>query len=134
MIDQFFAHPILNSPYQYPQRHWELDSQGQPTQAIIEKRRVAEFITPIPKPRKRKGADQQQLIFNEGKGLSTQEQLYDPTSIINLLRQEVSKWRSIPNPNLWQVTPGQPGYCNIGGNMNSAASGHFFARSKRLKQ
>jgi hypothetical protein len=28
----FFDHPILNSPYGYPERHWELDDQGQPTQ------------------------------------------------------------------------------------------------------
>jgi type III restriction enzyme len=24
-----FEKPILNSPYAYPQRHWELDEQGQ---------------------------------------------------------------------------------------------------------
>jgi hypothetical protein len=28
----FFDHPILNSPYEYPSRHWELDTEGQPTQ------------------------------------------------------------------------------------------------------
>lgn len=56
MENSFFAHPILNSPYAYPGRHWELDSQGQPTQQIIERRRRAEFITPVPKPRKRKNA------------------------------------------------------------------------------
>ncbi len=49
--DQFFKHPILNSPYALPARHWELDEHGQPTQAIIETRRPAEFISPIPKPR-----------------------------------------------------------------------------------
>ncbi len=32
----FFDHPILNSPYERPQRHWELDTDGQPTQKIIE--------------------------------------------------------------------------------------------------
>jgi type III restriction enzyme len=72
MTNPFFDHPVLNSPYAYPVRHWELDGQGQPTQQIIESRRRAEFITPIPKPRKRKGAAaQQQLDFDEGKGLST---------------------------------------------------------------
>jgi len=106
MTNAFFEHPILNSPYDHPELHWELDSQGQPTQKIIGIRRPAEFITPIPKPRKRKDAgEQQQIIFDEGKGLSTKDQQYDPTSIINLLRQEVSKWRSLPNPNDWQVTP-----------------------------
>lgn len=56
MSNPFFDRPILNSPYAYPQRYWELDSQGQPTHQIIENRRRAEFITPIPKPKKRKGA------------------------------------------------------------------------------
>lgn len=106
MTNAFFERPILNSPYDYPELHWELDSQGQPTQKIIGIRRPAEFITPIPKPRKRKDTgEQQQIIFDEGKGLSTKDQQYDPTSIINLLRQEVSKWRNLPNPNDWQVTP-----------------------------
>jgi type III restriction enzyme len=107
MDNQFFQKPILNSPYEYPMRHWELDEQGQPTHRIIEKRRSAEFITPIPKPRKLKSlADQQQeLVFDEGKGLSTEEQQYDPTSNINALRRHVDLWRSRPNPNDWQVTP-----------------------------
>ncbi|MBZ0155647.1 MAG: DEAD/DEAH box helicase family protein [Alphaproteobacteria bacterium] len=106
MDNRFFEQPVLNSPYEYPARHWELDAQGQPTQQIIVKRRSAEFITPIPKPRKRKGVDdQQQMVFDEGKGLSTQKQQYDPTSIINALRLHVDRWRSIPNPGNWQVTP-----------------------------
>ena len=88
MSNPFFDHPILNSPYEMPQRHWELDAQGQPTQQIMERRRRAEFITPIPKPKKRRAsADQQaQIVFDEGKGLSTAKQQYDPTSIINELR------------------------------------------------
>ncbi len=54
MDDRFFEKPILNSPYAYPARHWELDSQGQSTQRIIESRRRVELNTPIPKPKKRK--------------------------------------------------------------------------------
>ena len=54
MPNPFFDHPILNSPYECPGRHWELDASGQPTQRIIERRRRAQFITPIPKPKKRK--------------------------------------------------------------------------------
>ena len=78
MTDQFFERPILNSPYAYPSRHWELDEAGQPTQRIIESRRLAEFITPIPKPKKRKaGGEQSSLLFDEGKGLSTAAQQYD---------------------------------------------------------
>jgi len=105
MDNRFFEQPILNSPYEYPIRHWELDDQGQPTQRIIDSRRRAEFITPIPKPRKRRKTAEQQLILDEGKGLSTVEQQYDPTSVINELRRQVEKWRSIQNPKDWQVTP-----------------------------
>jgi type III restriction enzyme len=107
MDNQFFEKPILNSPYTYPIRHWELDAHGQPTQRITENRRRAEFITPIPKPRKRTGAaEQQQIVFDEGKGLSTEKQQYDPTSaVINELRHYVDQWRSLSNPNDWKVTP-----------------------------
>ena len=78
MTASFFEKPILNSPYAFPGRHWELDCDGQPTNKIIDWRRRAEFITPIPKPKKRKGAaEQASLVFDEGKGLSTQEQRYE---------------------------------------------------------
>lgn len=106
MSNPFFEHPILNSPYVCPERHWELDEDGQPTQKTLEHRRRAEFVTPIPKPRKRKGvAAQQQIVFDEGKGLSTEAQQYDTTSIINELRQQVDQWRNLPSPTTWQVTP-----------------------------
>ena len=108
MNNQFFEHPILNSPYDYPVRHWELDTQGQPTQQIAERRRRAEFITPIPKPKKRKGKPEQAslLLDDDGDGLSTQAQEYEKTaSMINAVRQEVDKWRGIQNPNDWRVTP-----------------------------
>jgi type III restriction enzyme len=106
MSNPFFDHPILNSPYEPPRRHWELDPFGQPTQQIVENRRRAEFITPIPKPKKRKGrASQEILVFDEGEGLSTKEQQYDPTSIINEVRGHVATWRSLPQPSQWQVSP-----------------------------
>ena len=89
-----------------PGQALELDEDGQPTQRVIETRRRAEFITPIPKPKKgNKAAVQEQIVFDEGKGLSAKEQQYDPTSVINEVRQTVDVWRSLPNPNQWQVTP-----------------------------
>ena len=36
MSNPFFDHPILNSPYEYPGRHWKLDKEGQPTQRVEE--------------------------------------------------------------------------------------------------
>ncbi len=106
MSNPFFDHPILNSPYACPQRHWELDPDGQPTQRVIETRRRAEFITPIAKPKKRKRlAVQDERVFDEGKQFSTTAQQYDSISIINQVRQAVDAWRALPNSNQWQVTP-----------------------------
>jgi type III restriction enzyme len=107
MSNPFFDQPILNSPYACPQQHWELDDDGQPTQRKIDERRRAKFITPIPKPKKRKksAADQNEMVFDEGKGISTTKQQYDPTSIINEVRGYVETWRKLPGPNQWQVTP-----------------------------
>ena len=106
-MTEFFAQPVLNSPYERPRRHWELDATGQPTQQIVENRRPAEFITPIPQPKKRKGAAQQAaLVFDEkAQTLETAGQQYDLTAIINGVRQQVDRWRDLPNPSQWQVTP-----------------------------
>lgn len=93
MADSFFTKPILNSPYAYPNRHWELDSDGQPTENVVEQRRRAEYITPIPKPKKRRtGTSQAEIVFADSVGLSTADQQYDPTPIINLLRGKVDQW------------------------------------------
>ena len=84
MKEEFFQQPVLNSPYDYPARHWELDESGQPTQRIIETRRHVEFITPIPKLKKRtQGNEQAEIVFDESKGLSSEQQQYDPMSVIN---------------------------------------------------
>lgn len=74
----FFEQPILNSPYAYPERHWELDEEtGQPTQRIIPSRRKADFVTPIPKPRQHAEAHKQaQLGLDDDAGLSTDDQRY----------------------------------------------------------
>lgn len=105
MDNQFFERPILNSPYEYPRQHWELDDQGQPTQRILQTRRPVSFITPIPKPRQQK-PEQRELLLGEDAGrLSTEKQQYDPTPVIDELRRSVGQWRSWPNPSEWLVTP-----------------------------
>jgi type III restriction enzyme len=105
VANEFFEHPILNSPYEYPLRHWELDEQGQPTQQIIDRRRPVRFITPIPKPKKRKSSDQKEMAFKDRQGLSTTQQQYDLTSIIDELRRHVDEWRKLPTSRDWLVTP-----------------------------
>lgn len=109
--NRFFSHPILNSPYEYPRRHWELDPAGQPTQQVVESRRIASFLTPIPKPKKRRGkktkstATQTEIVYQDEAGVSSEKQQYDPNPIINELRRHVDVWRQELNPANWKVTP-----------------------------
>lgn len=103
--DPFFEQPILNSPYEFPRRHWELDEHGQPTRNIIESRRVASFVTPIPQSRRQRGAKAQQtMVLGDAEGLSTKSQQYELTTKINELRHELAKWRQLPQAE-WKVTP-----------------------------
>ena len=109
-VSDFFEKPILNSPYEYPSQHWELDVEGQPTNNILEARRKSAFVTPVPKPRKRRrGRDKKQaeLVFKEEEtaAITTAAQQYDTNTIINEIRQYVDQWRALPNPQQWQVTP-----------------------------
>ncbi len=104
MSNRFFEQPILNSPYEYPREHWELDAEGQPTGKVIETRRPAEFITPIPKPKKRRKQEQEEIQFESGEGLAHDAQRYDLTGNIMALRREVTRWRE-SDPAHWRVTP-----------------------------
>ena len=55
MSAAFYDQPVLNSPYEYPARHWKLQD-GVPTGDTVETRRVAEYVTAVvPKPRRRRG-------------------------------------------------------------------------------
>jgi type III restriction enzyme len=104
--NSFFEQPILNSPYAFPARHWELDRDGQPTNRIVEARRGSDLITPVPKPKKRKrDAKQSELVLGSEDDLSSAKQEYNPTPIINEMRTYVDQWRRLPNPDQWLVTP-----------------------------
>ena len=103
MSDRFFDRPILNSPYEYPSRHWELDDSGQPTSRILDRRRRVSFITPIPRPKKR---GQREMVFDEAAlALEAEGQQYELMEIINELRRRVDAWRWIPDSGRWRVTP-----------------------------
>ena len=110
VTDRFFEQPILNSPYEYPSRHWELDASGQPTQRIVERRRAASFVTPIPKAKRRgkrsdDGAEAQPIAFADPQGRSAGDQAYEATSaFLNDLRSHVDAWRQLPE-GAWGVTP-----------------------------
>lgn len=102
-VSKFFDDPILNSPYAYPDLHWEF-VDGQPTEKIVKNRRCAEFITPIPKSKKHKASKQQELNLGNDDSLSTDKHNYDEMPIINELRTHVDEWRKWPNLSEWHVT------------------------------
>ena len=102
-MDEFFLKPILNSPYEYPGRHWELDETGQPTNRRLDQRRSVSLITPIPAARKQR-AQRQPRVRQGSREARDDGQQYDPTPVINDLRRIVDAWRELP-ANQWQVTP-----------------------------
>ncbi len=103
MQNRFFEAPILNSPYEYPAKHWALDNKGLPTQQVNDSRRLAKFVSPIPNPQKRKG-DVKTKDALDNAALSDEQQRYAHAEIINTLRFEVDKWRVLPEQ-AWRVTP-----------------------------
>ena len=105
MNPTFHEQPILNSPYEYPSRHWELDASGQPTNEVRPERRRVAFISAIPTVKKRRGG-QREIVFHEAaQALETATQQYDLTALISGVRQRVDRWRELPDPNSWGVTP-----------------------------
>jgi type III restriction enzyme len=72
----------------------------------LETRRRSDLITPVPKPKKRRRTrGQTQILFEDEAGLTSEEQEYNPTPIINEIRTYVETWRNLPNPDQWLVTP-----------------------------
>ena len=103
--EQFFDRPILNSPYEYPARHWELDQSGQPTNRILDHRRRVSFITPIPKPKKVKGGQQKLDLDEAASQVATEDQQYELAQTINSVRNAVDRWRALTDLGEWRVTP-----------------------------
>lgn len=102
--DEFFESPILNSPYEEPGRYWELDEGGRPTGRILDGRRQAAYITPIARAKRDAGTASAQGELDLGIKAGNDDQRYDQYALINEVRYEVSKWRSLPEAN-WGVTP-----------------------------
>ncbi|MBV1699937.1 MAG: DEAD/DEAH box helicase family protein [Hyphomicrobiales bacterium] len=90
----FVDSPIINSPFDKPKSHYELDSEGQPTGKKLADRRKSVYLVPIPAARRR-AAQQGQLAL---------EDEVTTNVLVNKIRQEVDKWRDLP-PGKWGVTP-----------------------------
>ena len=104
-MPNFYEQPILNSPYEHPAQHWELDENRRPTQKVLEGRRPADFITPIPPPR-RQSREQRAIEFDaKAAALSDDSQRYELSVIIDNLRRQLEEWRKLQDPRQWRVTP-----------------------------
>lgn len=99
--EAFFQSPILNSPYEEPSKHWEM-LDGVATGEVIQERRRADFMTPIPRAKIFDQGKQPELEgITEGFVKDGQEYTKD---IINDIRSYVKEWRKLPKE-MWGVTP-----------------------------
>lgn len=57
-VNAFYTKQILNSTYEEQTSHWEMDGEHQPTRNILNTRRPTDFITPVPRPKKKRGPKQ----------------------------------------------------------------------------
>ena len=58
--------PIINSPFEEPNRHHEFDGDGNPTGEVKPGRRISNYFIPIAKPRKK--TKQAQLFISPERG------------------------------------------------------------------
>jgi type III restriction enzyme len=133
----FYENPILNSPYAEPSRYHPLDEEGQPLDGPPRQgRRKSELITPVPKPRKRKrkkaNKDQGKLDLHSADGVSTEEQEYNPTPIINEIRTHVGAWRNA-SPATWGVTPATARLLNHWRSYNYQGARPFFCQVEAME-
>jgi type III restriction enzyme len=101
----FFEKPILNSPYRLPKRHWELDAEGRPTEKVLESRRPSALWTALPGASAKSDRSQTRMVF-DGEGLSTEATEFNPSPIVNDLRQELDVWRGLGRADLG-IWPGK---------------------------
>ena len=81
------SNPILNSPYDPPEAHFEIGEHG-PTGKVLTGRRPSESFIPVPASKKGKVAEQQSLDFD----LTGERR--EQNTLINDIRREVELWRA----------------------------------------
>ncbi len=90
----FNDNPIINSPFERPKQHFELDGDGQPTGKKLPDRRESIYVVPVPAARRR-GPQQRELAL---------EDKVTTNVLVNEIRKHVDQWRDLP-PGQWGVTP-----------------------------
>jgi len=94
------SNPVLNGPYEEPNRHFELKEHG-PTGVILEHRRPSEFFIPVPKQRKGrvKAAEQQTLAFE-----TLTDERVERNDKIDQLRDALRDWRRQNYPGVTAIS------------------------------
>ena len=100
--------------------------KGIPTQVKFEARRESQLITPIPKPRKRNGKDEQRELEFGAQGLSDSDQQYEVRQQINAIRALVKEWRQAPESQ-WKVSA-------IWLTEVAAESGNYYAGGRKINE
>jgi type III restriction enzyme len=95
----FGENPIINSPFDEPCWHFELDAEGQPTGQKLPGRRDSRQVVPVPAARRRGPLQRELDLFDEAAGSRI-----TPNPLINEIRKHVTQWRTLP-PSQWGVTP-----------------------------
>lgn len=86
--------PIINSPFEEPKQHYELDKRGNPTGEIIPVRRKSIYLQPVAQPRK--SSNDQLMLW--------QMQNVTENVLINQIRERVKAWRNSNYPFVTRVT------------------------------
>lgn len=105
-------------------------------QPPVQGRRRSELLTPVPKPRKQQkkaGKDQKSFVLEDAEGLSTVEQEYNPTPIINEIRFHLESWRALHNPADWGVTPSTASLLNHWRHHNFQGVRPFFCQVEAVE-
>jgi len=85
MPQDTIKNPVINSPFEEPQRHFHFSDEGI-TSTIVPERRISSYFIPIAKPKKK--PQQEEMVFDEWTSDRLKENEY-----INQVRGKVGLWR-----------------------------------------
>ena len=88
--------PIINSPFEEPERHFRFTEDGI-TNEISDARRVSSYFIPVPKPKKK---SKQQLTF----ATEWKQDRIKENEFINHIRARVAGWRQGGYPGITRTT------------------------------
>ena len=96
MSNVTIENPVINSPFEEPQRHFKFNARGI-TEEIAEGRRRSEYFMPFPKPKKQPGQPQLQFELPN-------RDLREANTFINSVRTQVATWRQSGYPGVTPTT------------------------------